>query len=88
MTWHPGQPLALETAPAATPGPLVGRAHLKWAQLLRQVFSLDALECPQCQTAMVVRAFISDPPVVRKILGHLKLPTTPCRHPGVARSPP
>jgi len=26
---------------------------------------------------MVVLAFISDPPVVRKILGHLGLPTTP-----------
>ena len=53
------------------------RAHLKWAQLLGRVFSLDALECPQCQSAMVVLAFISDPPVVSKILRHLKLPTAP-----------
>jgi hypothetical protein len=65
-----------EAAPTSRP-PRGGRAHLKWAQLLRRVFSLDALECPQCKSAMVVLAFISDPPVVRKILGHLKLPTTP-----------
>jgi hypothetical protein len=60
----------------AAPSP-ARRTHLKWAQLLMRVFHLDALECPRCQSAMVILAFLSDPPVVRTILGHLKLPTAP-----------
>ncbi|MBD3238011.1 MAG: hypothetical protein GF330_15030, partial [Candidatus Eisenbacteria bacterium] len=72
-----GTNAAAPEASSPSAPPRRGRAHLKWAQLLRRVFSLDALECPQCQTAMVVLAFISDPPVVRKILGHLGLPTIP-----------
>jgi hypothetical protein len=50
---------------------------LKWAQLLRRVFDIDALECPKCACQLVVLAFISDPPVVERILSHLKLPTSP-----------
>ena len=65
-----------QAASTSTP-PRRRRAHLKWAQLLRRVFHLDALKCPQCKAAMLVLAFISDPPVVSKILRHLKLPTTP-----------
>ena len=72
-----GPPAAGQQATSCSTPPRRRRAHLKWAQLLRRVFSLDALECPQCQAAMVVLAFISDPPVVSKILRHLKLPTTP-----------
>ena len=66
-----------QAASTSTP-PRRRRVHLKWAQLPRRVFSFDALECPQCQAAMVVLAFISDPPVVSKILRHLKLHA---RHP-------
>ena len=53
------------------------RAPLKWAQLLRRVFSIQALKCPRCSAAMVILAFISDPPVITKILQHLRLPTEP-----------
>jgi len=41
------------------------------------VLFIDALRCPRCATAMVVLALISDPKVVGKILGHLRLPTEP-----------
>jgi hypothetical protein len=51
------------------------RRPLRWAQLLMRVFSLDALQCPRCASAMVVLALISDPPVVARILRHLKLPS-------------
>jgi hypothetical protein len=50
---------------------------LGWAQLLRRVLDVDGLTCPSCGAAMVVLALISDPPVVRRILDHLRLPTTP-----------
>lgn len=53
------------------------RAPLRWAQLLRRVFHLDILKCPKCPASMVVLALISDPPVVTKILRHLKLPAAP-----------
>jgi hypothetical protein len=55
----------------------VRRTPLPWAQLLLRVFFLQSLQCPQCSTALVVLAFISDPPVVTKILRHLRLPTEP-----------
>ena len=41
--------------------------------MLMRVFSVDALRCPKCATPMVVLAFLSDPPVVRRILHHLGL---------------
>jgi hypothetical protein len=50
---------------------------LGWAQLLHRVLGIDGLICPSCGATMVVLAFISDPPVVRRILDHLRLPTTP-----------
>ncbi len=53
------------------------RAPLRWAQLLRRAFHLDVLKCPKCSQSMIVLALISDPPVVTKILRHLKLPTAP-----------
>ena len=49
---------------------------LTWAQLLARVLDVRALTCPRCAAAMVVLAFITDPPVVKRILEHLGLPTT------------
>ena len=51
--------------------------RLGWAQLLKRVLDVDALECPKCQTPMVVLAFLTDPRVLYKILDHLKLPSSP-----------
>ena len=45
--------------------------------MLLRVLFIDALRCPRCATAMVVLALISDPKLVAKILGHLRLPTEP-----------
>jgi hypothetical protein len=69
-------------APAATVRP----RRLGWAKLLRRVLHVDALTCPECATSMTVIAFLTDPPVLKRILDHLGLPSTP---PAVApqRSP-
>ena len=53
------------------------RTPLSWAQLLHRVFFMNALKCPRCSAAMVILAFLSDPPVVARILRHLQLPTAP-----------
>jgi hypothetical protein len=50
--------------------------RLSWAQLLARVLDVRALTCPRCGAAMVVLAFITDPPVVKRILEHLGLPTS------------
>jgi hypothetical protein len=64
---------ACKSGPEPSP-PADRRRPLRWAQLLMRVFSLDALQCPRCASAMVVLALISDPQVVARILRHLKLP--------------
>jgi len=52
------------------------RPHrMSWAALLKRVLDVDALVCPGCGAAMVVLAFLTDPPVVRRILDHLDLPS-------------
>ena len=70
---------AAPPAPAAPPPDRPRRVHLGWAQLLRRVLDVDALQCPRCPAhrPMVVLAFLTDPAVVRRILEHLKLPATP-----------
>jgi len=54
-----------------------GLGRIPRAQLLLRVFFIQALRCRKCSTAMAVLAFISDPPVIAKILCHLRLPTEP-----------
>jgi hypothetical protein len=49
---------------------------MSWAALLKRVLDVDALSCPGCGAAMVVLAFLTDPPVVRRILDHLDLPSS------------
>jgi hypothetical protein len=48
-----------------------------WAELLRRVFAIDVLTCPHCGGTRRLIAFLTDPPVVRKILAHLGHPTEP-----------
>ncbi|MCP4660436.1 MAG: hypothetical protein GY856_33965, partial [bacterium] len=50
--------------------------RLSWAQLLARVLDVHGLSCARCGAAMVVLAFITDPPVVKRILEHLGLPTS------------
>ena len=77
-------PLALSSAGAPTPtaaicaedGEVAARPHrMSWAALMKRVLDVDALVCPGCGAAMVVLAFLTDPPVVRRILEHLDLPS-------------
>jgi hypothetical protein len=76
---------ATATGTDATVGASVrkpARYRLSWAQLLRRVLSVDALSCPRCSrrmepVPMTVLAFITDSDVVRRILSHLHLPTSP-----------
>jgi hypothetical protein len=71
----PAPPVTPRDAAGAAPSPR--RARLPWAQLLMRVFSIDALRCPRCDRAMTVVAWLSDPPVVKRILAHLGLPGEP-----------
>ncbi|NQT85333.1 transposase [bacterium] len=61
----------------STVAPTVRPRRLGWAQLLRRVLAVDALTCPECATSMTVLAFLTDPPVLRRILDHLALPSSP-----------
>ena len=61
--------------------------RLRWAGLLRRVFAVDVLTCPDCGGARRLIATITDGLVVRRILDHLELPSSP---PTItpARAPP
>ncbi len=81
------------TAPAEAPraaneaSPPAKPRDWKWADLMRRVFDLDVLQCPRCGGRMSVIATIEAADVLRKILGHLGLPTEPPA-PLPARPPP
>ena len=63
------------------------RGAMRWADLLRRVFEIDVLHCARCGGRLRFVAAIDDPEVVRRILGHLGLPTS-IAPPLPARSPP
>jgi hypothetical protein len=44
-----------------------------WAEMIRKVYEVAPLICPNCQGQMKVVAFITDYPVVDRIIRHLKL---------------
>ena len=44
-----------------------------WARLIRKVFEVDPLLCPDCGGEMRIIAFIEELAVIRKILKHLDL---------------
>ncbi|MGB2843877.1 MAG: transposase [Candidatus Aminicenantaceae bacterium] len=44
-----------------------------WAEMIRKVFEVDPLICPQCGGEMKVISFIEDHKVIDKIIAHLKL---------------
>jgi hypothetical protein len=47
--------------------------RLRWAELLKRVFELDALRCPVCAGKMRVLAAITQPDVARRVLKCLSL---------------
>jgi ribosomal protein S27E len=44
-----------------------------WAEMIRKVYEVDPMVCPQCGGTMKVIAFLTDYPVVDRIINHLKL---------------
>jgi hypothetical protein len=44
-----------------------------WAEMIRKVYEVDPMLCPQCGGKMHVIAFLTDYAVVDRIIGHLKL---------------
>jgi hypothetical protein len=44
----------------------------RWAELLRRVYEVDPLKCPNCAAAMRIVAFITKRDVVDQILHHLR----------------
>jgi hypothetical protein len=44
-----------------------------WAEMIRKVYEVDPLFCPQCGATMKVIAFITDYAVVDRIIDHLKI---------------
>jgi hypothetical protein len=45
--------------------------RVPWAELLRKVFAIDVLACPECNGRMQVIAFIAQATVAKRILDHL-----------------
>ena len=84
--------MGLSESPEATaddkPTSAFGRAAARcWALLLVRIYECLPLLCPRCGEPMRIIAFVLDPPVIERILGHIGEPTSP---PTVlpARSPP
>jgi hypothetical protein len=44
-----------------------------WAEMIKKVYEVDHFICPNCHGQMKVIAFITDYPVVDRIIRHLKL---------------
>ena len=67
------------------PTPFEMRRRIRWAQLIKKVWLEDPLLCPECKGEMRIISFITDPPVVDKILQHIEWhpgePLIPCIRP-------
>lgn len=59
---------------AARPAPRA-QSNLLWAQLMQRSFGFDVLACPRCGGRLRLVAVIEEARVIRRILGHLGLPT-------------
>ena len=49
------------------------KARRCWSRLIRKIYEVDPLLCPECGSAMKIIAFIEEVAVIRKILEHLRL---------------
>jgi len=47
------------------------KRRIRWAQLIRRVWLEDPLLCPDCGSEMQILSFITEPPVVDRILRHV-----------------
>ena len=53
------------------PTPFQRQRRMRWAQLIRRVWLEDPLLCPDCGEEMGILSFITEPPVVDRILRHV-----------------
>ena len=60
--------------------------YVDWATLMKRTWDLDVMKCPKCDHKLRVLATITDPAVVRQILDHLHVRSTPLPR-GPAREP-
>ena len=79
---HPLQTGSGDLKPSRPANP----ARIRWAVLLARIYGVLPLLCPGCGGQMKILAFLTDPPVVSKILLHLDLhhlppPLSPARGP-------
>jgi hypothetical protein len=82
-----GRPTPVAEARDIDPSRIPRLNRLPWAVLLKRVFLVDVLECPQCAGRMKILAVVTAPASVHRILKHLGLPTeAPLLH--AARPPP
>lgn len=63
--------------PSTGTGPSAIAPSLSWASLLRRVFDVDVLVCPECAGPMQVIAAIEEPKVIARILDHLGITPAP-----------
>jgi len=77
---EPAPAVAAEAVPAA-----LADVRRRWAELLRRIFEVDPLRCPQCGQEMRIVAFITVPAVIDRILAHRRRTATARRR---ARAPP
>jgi hypothetical protein len=47
-------------------------APMNWMHRLKRVFAIDIETCPECGGKLRVIACIEDPPLIAKILGHVR----------------
>ena len=59
-------------SPEEEPTPFERRRRIRWQQLIAKVYLENPLLCPECGHGMQIISFITDSPVVDKILRHLK----------------
>lgn len=52
-------------------------SRLDWATLLRRTFDVDVLHCHGCRGRMTVRAVVTDPTSIARLLGALRRPRDP-----------
>ena len=50
---------------------------LGWAKCMARVFDLDVLTCPKCKGDLLLISFITDTPVIKKILNSVGFSTAP-----------
>jgi len=58
-------------------GSRVHGRNYSWAELLKRVFEIDVLECPECGGRMRILCAVNPPDAIRKILDCLGLPSRP-----------